>query len=241
MMREAAKIGPATIALVEAIMEAKPHPEQGFRSCLGIISLVRTYGSERVEAASRRGNDIGATTYGSIKSILQNGLDKAYANWIIAKHGKDAVLESLEQKKFGIVFNRFQEQKEIQNCLNQLRDYLDILDKYVKYKNRIHIVGMIPYCKIINITNNRGVLFYAKDRNLSGKMDLIARNVITENRECPTLANDNREILHYLEKNGQTGAAGKLGNTAKKLQVDVPYGREKAEGAEFKGVPFSRG
>ena len=42
--------------------------------------LVRTYGSERVEAASRRGNDIGATTYGSIKSILQNGLDKAYAN-----------------------------------------------------------------------------------------------------------------------------------------------------------------
>ena len=70
----------APIALVEAIMKAKPHPEQGFRSCLGIISLVRTYGSERVEAASRRGNDIGATTYGSIKSILQNGLDKAYAN-----------------------------------------------------------------------------------------------------------------------------------------------------------------
>lgn len=80
MMTEAASIGPAAIALVEAIMKAKPHPEQGFRSCLGIISLVRTYGSERVEAASRRGNDIGATTYGSIKSILQNGLDKAYAN-----------------------------------------------------------------------------------------------------------------------------------------------------------------
>src|SRR5260370_5478170 len=79
MMSEAASIGPAAIALVEAIMKAKPHPEQGFRSCLGIISLVRTYGSERVEAASRRGNDIGATTYGSIKSILQNGLAKAYA------------------------------------------------------------------------------------------------------------------------------------------------------------------
>ena len=79
MMSEAALIGPAAIALIEAIMKAKPHPEQGFRSCLGIISLVRTYGSERVEAASRRGNDIGATTYGSIKSILQNGLDKVYA------------------------------------------------------------------------------------------------------------------------------------------------------------------
>ena len=44
MMREAAKIGPATIALVEAIMKAKPHPEQGFRSCLGIMRLVKTYG-----------------------------------------------------------------------------------------------------------------------------------------------------------------------------------------------------
>ena len=37
MMSEAAKIGPATIALFEAIMNAKPHPEQGFRSCLGIL------------------------------------------------------------------------------------------------------------------------------------------------------------------------------------------------------------
>ena len=40
-------------------MQAKPHPEQGFRSCLGIISLVKSYGPERVEAACRRGNDIG--------------------------------------------------------------------------------------------------------------------------------------------------------------------------------------
>ena len=80
LMREAAKVGPATTALIEAIMKAKPHPEQGFRSCLGIISLVRTYGAGRLEAASQRGNDIGATTYSSIKSILQHGLDKAYAN-----------------------------------------------------------------------------------------------------------------------------------------------------------------
>jgi transposase len=79
MLREAAKVGPATTALFEAIMKAKPHPEQGFRSCLGILSLLRSYGPERIEAAARRGNDIGATTYGSIKSILQNGLDRAYA------------------------------------------------------------------------------------------------------------------------------------------------------------------
>jgi transposase len=79
MMREARKIGPATIALVQAVMKAKPHPEQGFRACLGILRLARGYGTARVEAACRRGNDIGATTYGSIASILKNGLDKAYA------------------------------------------------------------------------------------------------------------------------------------------------------------------
>ena len=61
-------------------MKAKPHPEQGFRSGLGILSLVDSYGPERIDASATRGNDIGATTYGSIKSILQNGLDKAYAN-----------------------------------------------------------------------------------------------------------------------------------------------------------------
>jgi transposase len=79
MMSEAAKVGSATVALFEAIMKAKPHPEQGFRSCLGIIGLTRSYGATRLEAASRRGNDIGATSYGSIASILKHGLDKAYA------------------------------------------------------------------------------------------------------------------------------------------------------------------
>jgi len=79
MMSEAAKVGPATVALFEAIMKAKPHPEQGFRSCLGIVGLTRSYGATRLEAASRRGNDIGATSYGSIASILKHGLDNAFA------------------------------------------------------------------------------------------------------------------------------------------------------------------
>ena len=79
MMDEAAVIGPATVALFEAIMKAKPHPEQGFRSCLGIIGLSKSYGIARLEAASRRGNSIGAASYGSIASILKHGLDKAFA------------------------------------------------------------------------------------------------------------------------------------------------------------------
>lgn len=79
LLQEAARIGPSTSALVEAIMAAKPHPEQGFRSCLGILRLAKTYGPQRLEAACRRGIDIGARSYGSIASILKHGLDRAYA------------------------------------------------------------------------------------------------------------------------------------------------------------------
>ena len=78
LLRGAAEIGPATAALVEAIMRAKPHPEQGFRAGLGILRLARTYGAARLEAACRRGLSIRATTYGSIASILKNGLDRAF-------------------------------------------------------------------------------------------------------------------------------------------------------------------
>ena len=56
----------------------KPHPEQGFRACLGILRLVRSYGPERLEAACQRGVDIGARTYGSVQSILRNGLDRTF-------------------------------------------------------------------------------------------------------------------------------------------------------------------
>jgi transposase len=57
-------------------LESRPHPEQGFRACLGILRLARHYGSERLEAACTRGLEIGARSYGSINSILQNGLDR---------------------------------------------------------------------------------------------------------------------------------------------------------------------
>jgi transposase len=86
LKQEAAKIGPATIALVEAIMNAKPHPEQGLRSCLGILRLVKSYGAQRLEAACRRGNDIGAKSYSSIASILKHGLDRG--------HGQDSVQDA---------------------------------------------------------------------------------------------------------------------------------------------------
>ena len=74
----AADVGPSAAALVETIMNAKPHPEQGFRACLGILQLARTYGSTRLEAACQRGLSIGSRSYGSVASILRNGLDHAF-------------------------------------------------------------------------------------------------------------------------------------------------------------------
>jgi transposase len=73
---EAAAIGPATAALCELILERRPHPEQGFRSCLGIVRLVRPFGAERLEAAAARAIEIGTLTYGSVRSILDNKLDR---------------------------------------------------------------------------------------------------------------------------------------------------------------------
>jgi transposase len=73
---QAAAVGPDTALLAELILESRPHPEQGFRACLGILRLARHYGATRLEAACGRGLAIGARSYGSINSILQNGLDR---------------------------------------------------------------------------------------------------------------------------------------------------------------------
>ena len=71
----AEKAGPATGSLVKEIMERRPHPEQGFRSCLGIIRLGRHYSEDRLEAACTRALCLQAYTYKSVKSILMNKLD----------------------------------------------------------------------------------------------------------------------------------------------------------------------
>jgi transposase len=73
--RWAQKTGPSTGALVKEIMERRPHPEQGFRSSLGIIRLGRRYGSDRLEAACTRALFMKAYSYKSVESILKNNLD----------------------------------------------------------------------------------------------------------------------------------------------------------------------
>jgi transposase len=77
--RDTAAIGPAAAALCALILEERSHPEQGFRACLGIVRLVKAFGQDRVEAACARALEIGARTYGSVKSILDNNLDRQAA------------------------------------------------------------------------------------------------------------------------------------------------------------------
>lgn len=75
LVKWAAQTGEATAELVDTILSGLVHPQQGFNSCLGIISLSRKYGNDRVEAASKRALAIGGISYKSMKSILANGLD----------------------------------------------------------------------------------------------------------------------------------------------------------------------
>jgi transposase len=71
----ATKTGEATAALCEAILQSRPHPEQGYRTCLGIIRLADRYGTDRLEAACARALSVRALSYRSVDSILRHNLD----------------------------------------------------------------------------------------------------------------------------------------------------------------------
>ena len=77
LIERANRIGPNTGVLVERIMRDRPHPEQGYRSAMGILSLSRRYETDRLEAACERALTINAITYSSVTAILKSGLDRA--------------------------------------------------------------------------------------------------------------------------------------------------------------------
>ncbi len=76
MIAWAAQNGPATAQVVENILARKAYPEQGFRSCMGIISLAKRYSQQRLETACQRALAIQGVSYRSIKSILEHKLDQ---------------------------------------------------------------------------------------------------------------------------------------------------------------------
>jgi len=68
-------IGASACAVVEHLLRSKPHPEQGYRTCLGLLALARQYSEPRFEAAYRLAMHLGSPTRKSVKSILESGRD----------------------------------------------------------------------------------------------------------------------------------------------------------------------
>jgi transposase len=69
-------VGTSTAEVVRTILESKPHPEMGYRACLGIMRLAKTYSNPRMEAASQRALKLQACSYTSLRSILKRSLDQ---------------------------------------------------------------------------------------------------------------------------------------------------------------------
>ena len=76
LIKWATKTGPATEKLVETVLGLRQHPQQAYRSCLGILRLGKSYGDKRLEAACRRALTLGCYSYQSIESILKKRLDE---------------------------------------------------------------------------------------------------------------------------------------------------------------------
>ncbi len=76
LQHQARGIGPNTEALILAVLARRPHPEHGFRTCLGVLRLFRGLEAARAERVSLRAVEIGALSYASIASILKHRLDR---------------------------------------------------------------------------------------------------------------------------------------------------------------------
>jgi len=76
LIRWGEKTGPATGRLVAGILSSRPHPEQGYRACLGIMRLGRHHGDERLEAACARAERLRSYSYRTVKNILASAQDR---------------------------------------------------------------------------------------------------------------------------------------------------------------------
>jgi transposase len=76
----AQKTGPATAALVQRIIDSRTHPEQAYRSCLGILRLEKHYSAQRLENACLRALNFSALSFKALRNILENGLDRLEEN-----------------------------------------------------------------------------------------------------------------------------------------------------------------
>ena len=82
----ASEVGAATHCYVRYLLQARPHPEQGYRSCLGLLNLSRGYGNERLEKACHRAWMLGARTRKSVASILEHNMENVPVPDPLANH-----------------------------------------------------------------------------------------------------------------------------------------------------------
>lgn len=75
-LRWAEEVGPQTRELIAAVLASRRHPQQAYRSCLGILGLAKRYGDNRLEAACRRALPAGIRSYKGLRNILENKLDQ---------------------------------------------------------------------------------------------------------------------------------------------------------------------
>jgi len=80
LQARAARVGPNVAIFAEVVMRDRKHPEQGYRSCLGVIRLADKFGRDRLDAACKRALEINARSYSSVQSILKNGLESRPRN-----------------------------------------------------------------------------------------------------------------------------------------------------------------
>lgn len=78
MISWAAQVGPSAAAVVKKILESRLHPEQGFRSALGLIRLEKKYGKERVERGCAKAIEVQAFSYKFVSELLKNKMDRVY-------------------------------------------------------------------------------------------------------------------------------------------------------------------
>ncbi len=85
------RVGPACAALIGRILESRPHPEQGYRTCLGLLRLEKHYGTSALEAACARALALGNPRYRAVQAILKNGQEKVAIQdepgWSSPEHG----------------------------------------------------------------------------------------------------------------------------------------------------------
>jgi transposase len=103
-------IGEHTRALIADVLSRKSPVQQTYRTCLGILTLAKRYGKQRLERASHRTLKYGVTNYQSVKSILDKGLDRL----AIDGEAEDETPEPIHEQIRGPAY--YKEKKEVPSC-----------------------------------------------------------------------------------------------------------------------------